>query len=560
MKNNFNNLFKKWISKRYFYPLLSLSLVWFLLFTSVGITKAQQADSPIEPTKSISQTNNSITNQQTSSADTTISAVTSIKSISPQEININIPQSFSFLPNNYDNKDKFKVNVVVRGENFPTPSNSENKFPIHIEIGEYPHIATAKATAVTEDRKAIFATFSQDEITKLSRGRHPVIVEVGGKATDVDQQVVSDGKLQVDVIRPISLLTTLFLLLFAAFLTGVLLSIIYMLAKDRQETDSKKPSSYTKERQLNPLEQVFLDSETNTFSLARTQFVWWLTIIIFGYLFLFTARGSIQNVWEFTSLSGFGYTFLISLVTLITAQVTSEIRGSKGSGEVHPAWSDLIVHGGVLALERVQQVLWNIIIGIAFIFILLRTYATASSLPEIPTELLTLMGISAGGYISGKAVRKAGPNISQVLREPEDGKPFIKSITIAGVHFSLGGKILKNSHEEVNTQIKDTGVIVQMSYLDLDKDEEKLVEIRKDDIVTIKLDPNAPMEFCRRLKVNLQNIQGSTDNTWIEKFSQSYEKGKVKITIINADGQRAVWDGSNVAPEREMPPPAEVVS
>ncbi|MBD2511309.1 hypothetical protein H6G91_29355 [Nostoc muscorum FACHB-395] len=559
MKNNFNDLFKKRISKRYFYPLLSLTLVWFLLFTSVGITKAQQADRSNQPTKSISQTNNSITNQQSSSADTTISAVTSIKSISPQEININIPQSFSFLPNKYENKDEFKVNVVVRGENFPTPSNSENKFPIQIKIGEYPHIATAKATTVTEDRKAIFATFSQDEITKLSRGRHPVIVEVGGNATDVDQQVVSDGKLKVDVIRPISLSTTLFLLSVTAFMTGLLLWIVYILAKDRQETGFLK-SSRINRRQLNLLEQVIIDSETNTFSLARTQFVWWLTIIIFGYLFLFTARGSIQNVWEFTSLSGFGYTFLISLVTLITAQVTSEIRGSKGSGEVHPAWSDLILHGGVLALERVQQVLWNIIIGIAFIFILLRTYATASSLPEIPTELLTLMGISAGGYISGKAVRKAGPNISQVLREPEDGKPFIKSITIAGAHFSLGGKILKNSHEEFNTQIKDTGVIVQMSYLDLDKDEDELVEIRKDDIVTIKLDPNAPMEFCRRLKVNLQNIQGSTDNTWIEKFSQSYEKGKVKITIINADGQRAVWDGSNVAPERETPPPAEGAS
>jgi hypothetical protein len=559
VKNNFNDLFKKRISKRYFYPLLSLTLVWFLLFTSVGITKAQQADRSNQPTKSISQTNNSITNQQSSSADTTISAVTSIKSISPQEININIPQSFSFLPNKYENKDEFKVNVVVRGENFPTPSNSENKFPIQIKIGEYPHIATAKATTVTEDRKAIFATFSQDEITKLSRGRHPVIVEVGGNATDVDQQVVSDGKLKVDVIRPISLSTTLFLLSVTAFMTGLLLWIVYILAKDRQETGFLK-SSRINRRQLNLLEQVIIDSETNTFSLARTQFVWWLTIIIFGYLFLFTARGSIQNVWEFTSLSGFGYTFLISLVTLITAQVTSEIRGSKGSGEVHPAWSDLILHGGVLALERVQQVLWNIIIGIAFIFILLRTYATASSLPEIPTELLTLMGISAGGYISGKAVRKAGPNISQVLREPEDGKPFIKSITIAGAHFSLGGKILKNSHEEFNTQIKDTGVIVQMSYLDLDKDEDELVEIRKDDIVTIKLDPNAPMEFCRRLKVNLQNIQGSTDNTWIEKFSQSYEKGKVKITIINADGQRAVWDGSNVAPERETPPPAEGAS
>lgn len=133
-------------------------------------------------------------------------------------------------------------------------------------------------------------------------------------------------------------------------------------------------------------------------------------------------RGLFRRTWEFIPLSGFGYTFLISLATLVTAQATSEIRGSKGSGEVNPGWSDLVVHGGVVALERVQQIVWNLIIGIAFIVIILATYPTASSFPTIPSELLALIGISATGYIGGKAIRKPGPNINQVVLYGKDPK------------------------------------------------------------------------------------------------------------------------------------------
>ncbi|MEH1927746.1 hypothetical protein [Nostoc sp.] len=33
-------------------------------------------------------------------------------------------------------------------------------------------------------------------------------------------------------------------------------------------------------------------------------------------------------------------------------------------------------------------------------------------------------------------------------------------------------------------------------------------------------------------------------------------KVEVKTIIINADGQKAAWDGSIITPEREIPPPA----
>jgi hypothetical protein len=548
------------MSKRYFYFLLYLSLNFLLLFTSVGLGKAQEANSISQLNNSNSgQTSTTTFSQQIIAEGVIIPEVTSIKSINPREFYISIPQSIVSEDNSRAEKEH--INVVVTGDNFPKQDNSpQNK--IEIKIGKFSNIAIATAK-VAENGKAIFASFNNEQLEKLNTGKNPVIVEVGGNATNIDSQE-ADDKLQIMVERPVSGWTTLIVFIITAFCLVIVLVIIYWLIKEAYSLtrEAKKPnfpktSSENNTKKLNLLEWFIVDVQTNTYSLARAQFIWWLVIIVFGYLFLFIGRGLSRRIWEFVPLSGFGYTFLISLVTLVTAQATSGFRGSKGSGEVNPGWSDLVVHGGVVALERVQQIVWNLIIGIAFIVILLVTYTTASSLPNIPSELLALMSISASGYIGGKAVRKPGPNINQVvLYGPSNLPPDY--ITIAGANFSLGGKILNSEEkEEVNTQIKDAGVIVQMMYLDSAKKEiaETLVEIKKDDVVTIKPDPDAPMEFCRRFKIPLKDLKRLPDD-WLAKFSDHYEDREVKIIIINADGQKAVWDGSIIAPEREIPPPA----
>ncbi len=166
-------------------------------------------------------------------------------------------------------------------------------------------------------------------------------------------------------------------------------------------------------------------------------------------------------------------------------------------------------------------------------------------------------------YIGGKAVRKPGPNINQVvLHKPEGDNALPEHITIAGTHFSLGGKILNSEEkEEVNTQISDAGVIVQIDYLDDSQNEiQKMrVEAKKDDIVTLATDPDSPKEFCRKLKVDLEKLENQKimPDKWRENFSKNYDNKKVKITVINADGQRAVWDDSipNITPPRDSTPP-----
>lgn len=533
-------MFSKRMRKRYYYSILSLALVCILLLTSVGMSEAQEDASTSQPTNTNStQIDNSNSLQQTSNEALSAPRVTTIRSISPKELYISLPQSL--VPEDIRSYKQEKLNLVITGDNFPKLDNSP-KNKIAVKIGNPPDIATTTNIRVADDRRAIYATFSNEQLKKLSRGTRPVIVEVEGNATNLDPLVAGE-QLQVTVMRPVSGLTTFIVFAIAALITFLLIVIIYVLATESKKSDLPLPVKQSNTKDFNSLEWLILDRQTNTFSLARAQFVWWLTIIVFGYLFLFIGRGLIQDIWEFIPLSGFAYTFLISLVTLVTAQATASVRGSKGSGQVNPAWSDLVVHGGVVALERVQQVVWNLIIGIAFIVILLVTYTTASSLPSIPSEILVLMGISAGGYIGGKAVRKPGPNITQVVLwgEPEDWNTN-PQLTIAGEQFSQAG-----------------GVIVQMVYLDESQNEEPKtrIEIKQENVTTLEPDPVNPREFCKKLQIDFNKLNADPEcgwSQWIQDFSSKFIDKKVKITVINADGQRAVWDGSNPVPERRDAP------
>ena len=82
------------------------------------------------------------------------------------------------------------------------------------------------------------------------------------------------------------------------------------------------------------------------------------------------------------------------------------------------SWGLDPVNGGVVAPERVQQVLWTVLAGLALLWIVLNTYATATALPDVPSELLTLMGLSSVAYVGGKLVRNPGPNIKQIDQAP----------------------------------------------------------------------------------------------------------------------------------------------
>ena len=93
---------------------------------------------------------------------------------------------------------------------------------------------------------------------------------------------------------------------------------------------------HTLKRRKGLVAALLFEPESQTYSLSRAQFFWWMAIIAFGYVFLFFGHGLHQGVWGFPPLSGFAYTFAISLGTLLVAQGTPEqvaaVAGSHTGG------------------------------------------------------------------------------------------------------------------------------------------------------------------------------------------------------------------------------------
>ncbi|MBS1913932.1 MAG: hypothetical protein JST22_18230 [Bacteroidetes bacterium] len=190
------------------------------------------------------------------------------------------------------------------------------------------------------------------------------------------------------------------------------------------------------EPKRNWLQLLLIDPRNNTYSLSRAQFIWWTGILVFSYGFLFISRALVEHIYEFPSLDGFAWTFMISLGTLLSAQATEQVKGAKGSGTGAPVLADLFVHGGVIALERVQQVLWTLVGSVMFVVILLKNYSISTMMPVIPQELLAVMGLSSAGYIGGKMIRSPGPTVTNAVPNG-DG-----TYSITGQNLAPNAKVL----------------------------------------------------------------------------------------------------------------------
>jgi hypothetical protein len=100
---------------------------------------------------------------------------------------------------------------------------------------------------------------------------------------------------------------------------------------------------------------------------------------------IFSAIAKHRNLTNAPRELGVSQPSVSYLGTLIVAQATNSTKGSKGADEFQPSPSDLVLHGGVLALERVQQVLWTLTVVGMFIVIVYKQYPLATELPTTPT-------------------------------------------------------------------------------------------------------------------------------------------------------------------------------
>ena len=180
------------------------------------------------------------------------------------------------------------------------------------------------------------------------------------------------------------------------------------------------------------LKAMFLDKQTNTYSLSILQFHLWTAATLFGYTFyalskLFVQRGNvIADVPDgLPGIVGIG----IGAGTAVAAQLIQGVN-AKGAGEEAPSPSDLVTSGGAVAPDRVQMLVWTFIgVGMFIAAVWVQEPANISGLPVIPTTLMQLMGLSSLGYLGGKFARKPGPNILELSVIPATALPAGGSLT-----------------------------------------------------------------------------------------------------------------------------------
>jgi hypothetical protein len=114
------------------------------------------------------------------------------------------------------------------------------------------------------------------------------------------------------------------------------------------------------------------------------------------------------------------------------------------------------MQGGVLALDRMQQLLISVLAGIMYFWIVVRTSPTTAEFPAIPDSLLGLMGASSAAYVLGKGARKAGPNVRKA------GINTNGEIVIQGLCLSPQAKVTINNDAAtpIHAEEKDDGVVI----------------------------------------------------------------------------------------------------
>lgn len=108
------------------------------------------------------------------------------------------------------------------------------------------------------------------------------------------------------------------------------------------------------------LRMLFLDLETNTYSLSKLQFYMWTVAAIFAYSYLFIGRVYVQHssTWPDVPANLPGI-ILVAAGTAVGSQIVTAARGSKGAGDENPSLADFITSGGVVAPDRLQMLLWT---------------------------------------------------------------------------------------------------------------------------------------------------------------------------------------------------------
>ncbi|MBV9611679.1 MAG: hypothetical protein JO091_04370 [Acidobacteriaceae bacterium] len=265
--------------------------------------------------------------------------------------------------------------------------------------------------------------------------RHQGVVNVGvrvGNVTAADQKPLVLARLSGTLVFILSAVITALLFWMVSAIVGT------GLAKNK-----------VGRRRLRLWQSFILDPETNSYSLSKFQLLIFSATFIFGYLYVLLSRWLVQ--WQFllpdvpSTVAGL---LGISGGTTVAAAGLTAARGSKGAGLQQPTGADLISTGGVVAPERFQFFVWTIVACGGFIALLVgQDPAKVSTFPDLPNGLLYVMGVSAAGYLGGKAARKPGPVLENIgVRKGTEDKPW-PALVVQGQNLASDGRFFVDEQE-----------------------------------------------------------------------------------------------------------------
>lgn len=141
-----------------------------------------------------------------------------------------------------------------------------------------------------------------------------------------------------------------------------------------------------------------VDGVYQPYSLARVQMAWWFFLLVVGYVFIWLVTGEVDSI----APSLLGLVGISAATALAAVAITSpSSRGPRASaGFMHDLISD---DRGVVALDRLQVVVWTLVLGGIFLTAVLWDL----TMPEFSATMLALMGISSGTYIGFKLPTKS---------------------------------------------------------------------------------------------------------------------------------------------------------
>lgn len=398
------------------------------------------------------------------------------------------------------------VELKIFGENFGASADT-----IGVRFGKYGRLSTT--TDQTANPTNVLLELVDDSQINLVGVRvsdvHPrVSVQISkrGESGEVFSEPFTFLVSKVSKITPVTVAAVTSLLVLA-------LPILFLMRRGEDAEAFYRVAG----RDYNVLAALFLDPETDTFSLSKFQFYVWTVAVVFGYVYLTVARSLVQGVFEFANIPANvpGIVF-ISATTAVAAQGVTSSRGPKGAGSIHPSFADLVTTGGQVAPERFQFFVWTCIGVIAFIFmVVMHDPASITELPAVPKDFLYLMGLSSFGYLGGKMARKPGPII-------DDIRASFSSLVL-----EIQGR---NLSKDASFQIDGKPVTLQMIQDDRDPGLDLTSSGSPPGIRILEPETKGATDGYAKL-LELKILEPHTE--WFSKECQ--------LTIINPDGQKAAW-------------------